>query len=150
MAIPQPAIIPSLNQIGFASLSIPFSIIVSDHDNNRFTAYAVQKFGGEGVPQERTSLYAFSGKVEGEYFLMDCQNCEFEITSFKIPLDLFRISGFLRTDGTISKGANLLVEKDWKGKFFLLMRDASKSSPISIPMLKNHLKEIKGVSNGRN
>ena len=141
MAIPQPTIIPSLNQIGFASLTIPFSVIESDHENKTFSAYAVQKFAGEGVPQERTSLYAFSGKVEDDYFLMDCQNCEFEITSFKLPMDLFRISGFLRTDGTVARGGNLLIEKDWKGKFIQLMRDASKSSPISIPMLKNHLKE---------
>lgn len=141
MAIPQPAIVPSLNQIGFASLTIPFSIVESDHENKTFSAYAVQKFAGEGVPQERTSIYAFSGKVEDDYFSMDCQNCEFEITSFKLPMDLFRISGFLRTDGTVARGGNLLIEKDWKGKFVQLMRDASKSSPISIPMLKNHLRE---------
>jgi len=141
MAIPQPAIVPSLNQIGFASLTIPFSIIESDRENKTFSAYAVQKFAGEGVPQERTSIYAFSGKVEDDYFLMDCQNCEFEITSFKLPMDLFRISGFLRTDGTVARGGNLLIEKDWKGQFVQLMRDASKNSPVSIPMLKKHLRE---------
>jgi outer membrane protein assembly factor BamB len=140
MAVPQPAIVPSLDQIGLASLTIPFSVIESDHEEKTFSAFAVQKFGEVGVPQKRISLYAFSGKVEGDYFQMDCRNCEFEITSFTIPLDRFRISGFLRTDGTVARGGNLLIEKDWHGSLFNLMRDLVKNSPISVKMLKGHLK----------
>ena len=63
---------------------------------------------------------------------MDCRNCEFEITSFTIPLDIFRISGFLRKDGTVARGSNLLIEKDWHGNLFNLMRDLGKNSPVSI------------------
>ncbi len=69
MALPQPRIIPSLNQIGFASLTIPFSIVESSKGKS-FVAWAVHKFGEEGVPQKRISLYAFSGSVEVDYFLM--------------------------------------------------------------------------------
>ena len=61
MAVPQPNIVPSLDQIGLASLSIPFSIIESNPEEKTFTAFAVQKFGEVGVPQKRISLYAFTG-----------------------------------------------------------------------------------------
>ena len=105
MAIPQPTIVPSLDQIGLASLNIPFALIESDPEEKTFSAFAVQKFGEVGVPQKRISRYAFTGKVVDDYFLMDCKNCEFEITAFSIPLDLFRISGFLRPGGTGVDGA---------------------------------------------
>ncbi len=140
MAVPQPSIVPSLDQIGLASLTIPFSVVTSDYENKTFSAFAVQKFGEVGVPQKRISLYAFSGKVKDDYFQMDCRNCEFEITSFTIPLDIFRISGFLRKDGTVARGSNLLIEKDWHGNLFNLMRDLGKNSPVSISMLLSHLK----------
>jgi len=145
MAVPQPNIVPSLDQIGLASLTIPFSIIDSDPEEKTFTAFAVQKFGEVGVPQKRISLYAFTGKVEDDYFLMECRNCEFEITSFSIPLDRFRVAGFFRTDGSVRPGGSLLIQKNWGGQLFNLMRDLSKDSPISIRMLMDHLK-MGGIS----
>ncbi|NVM29630.1 MAG: PQQ-like beta-propeller repeat protein [Candidatus Helarchaeota archaeon] len=111
MALPQPRIIPSLNQIGFASLTIPFSIVEVDPERKQFVVWAVHKFGEEGVPQKRITLYAFSGTVEDDYFLMKSRNCLFEITSFTIPLDLFRLGGLLTTDNTVAPGASLHVDK---------------------------------------
>ncbi|MHA1147192.1 MAG: hypothetical protein ACTSR8_03005 [Promethearchaeota archaeon] len=131
MAIPQPTIVPSLDQIGLASLYIPFSIIDADRENNTFYAFAVQKFGEVGVPLQRISLYAFTGRVQDDYFQMDCRNCEYEITAFAIPLDLFRIGGFLRTDGSVAKGGSMVIEKDWGGGMISLFRDLAVNSPIS-------------------
>ncbi len=111
MAIPQPRIIPSLNQIGFASLTIPFSIVEVDPERNTFIAWAVHKFGEEGVPQKRITLYAFAGTTADDYFLMKSRNCLFEITSFTLPLDLFRLGGRLNPDNTIATGASLHVDK---------------------------------------
>lgn len=140
MAVPQPTIVPSLDQIGLASLNIPFSIIDADHESKTFSAFAVQKFGEVGVPLQRISTYAFTGRVQDEYFQMECRNCEYEITSFAIPLDVFRISGFYRADGTVAKGGSLWIEKDWGGSMVSLMRDLAKNSPISPNMLINMLK----------
>jgi outer membrane protein assembly factor BamB len=111
MAIPQPRIIPSLNQIGFASLTIPFSIVEIDSEKNTFVAWAVHKFGEEGVPQKRITLYAFAGTTMDDYFLMKSRNCLFEITSFTLPLDLFRLGGRLNPDNTLAPGASLHVDK---------------------------------------
>ena len=112
MAAPQPAIMPSLDQIGLASLTIPFSIVEYNEEQKTFIAFAVQKFGEVGVPQQRIVKYAFSGRVHEDFFMMDSKNCLYEITSFTIPVDLFRVSGQLKADGSLVPGASLLIEKD--------------------------------------
>jgi outer membrane protein assembly factor BamB len=139
MAIPQPAIVPSLNQIGFASLTIPFSIIDADPAKKQFVAWAVQRFGDEGVPQKRVSIYPFSGQQDGAYFLMDAKNCFFEITSLDLPLDLFRIAGRLEADGT-AKGGSLIIEKHWGKSNTALLRQLGNESPLSWRIISSHIK----------
>jgi len=116
MAVPLPAIVPSLDQIGIASLSIPFSIVETDRESGRFTAWAVQRFGeteqGEpvGVPDRRSLFYAFSGRTAGDFFVIESRNCFFEGTSFPFPLDTFRLSGRALPDGRVERGASLFAE----------------------------------------
>jgi len=130
MAVPQPRIIPSLDQIGLASLTIPFSIVETEPERSTFVAWAVHKFGEKGVPQKRITLYAFSGTVEGDYFLMESRNCLFEITSFVMPLDLFRLSGRLQPDGTVATGSSLLIEKFLGLNLIALFSQLGGSSPV--------------------
>ncbi|NVM55104.1 MAG: PQQ-like beta-propeller repeat protein [Candidatus Helarchaeota archaeon] len=140
MAVPQPRIIPSLDQIGLASLTIPFSIVESDPERKTFVAWAVHKFGEEGVPQKRITLYAFSGRIEDDFFLMESRNCLFEITSFTIPLDLFRISGFLKPGGTVATGGSLLIEKFLGLNLISLFRMLAGDTPIAPRELLNYLR----------
>lgn len=140
MAVPQPRIIPSLDQIGLASLSIPFSIAETDPERRTFVAWAVHKFGEKGVPQKRITLYAFSGTVEGDYFLMESRNCLFEITSFVMPLDLFRLAGRLQSDGTIAAGSSLLIEKFLGLNLISLFRQLGGSSPVMPGALLKNLR----------
>lgn len=140
MAVPQPRIIPSLDQIGLASLTIPFSIIESDPERKTFIAWAVQKFGEEGVPQKRVSLYAFSGRIQDDYFVMKSSNCLFEITSFTIPLDLFSLSGLLKPDGTAA-GGSMLIEKSLEGSMLSMLGEfTSGSSTFTLESIINYLK----------
>lgn len=117
MAMPQPAIIPSLNQIGIASLTIPFSIVYTDAGKGSFVAWAAQRFGetetGDqlGVPDRRSLYYAFSGKSHGDFFTMESFNCYFEMTAFPIELDIFRLAGRIGADGKIETGSSLYIEK---------------------------------------
>jgi outer membrane protein assembly factor BamB len=141
MAIPQPTIVPSLNQIGFASLNIPFMVADIDKTQKKFIAWAVQKFGEEGVPQKRISTYAFSGRFQDDYYMMDAKNCLFEITSFNIPLNLFRIAGLIKPDGT-SEGGNLIVEKHWGTQMLKLLREMGSTSPITMSMMMSHLRKV--------
>ncbi|TFG05187.1 MAG: hypothetical protein EU536_02775 [Promethearchaeota archaeon] len=131
MAIPQPRIIPSLNQIGFASLTIPFSIVEVNHSNKTFVAWAVHKFGEVGVPQKRITLYAFAGRAEGDYFLMESRNCLFEITSFVIPLELFRLAGRFTTENTVAPGASLHVQKFMGLDLVTLFRQMGSDTPVT-------------------
>nr|MDO8112658.1 PQQ-binding-like beta-propeller repeat protein [Candidatus Sigynarchaeota archaeon] len=142
IAIPQPSIIPSLNQIGFASLEIPFTIIDVDENKKRFIAWGVQKFGDEGVPQKRVTIYAFSGSYDGDYFMMDSRKCLFEITSFNIPLDLFRIAGVMEPDGSASQGGSLIVEKHWGTHMLKILGEMGSTSPITSKMMFAHLKSV--------
>lgn len=141
MAIPQPNIIPSLNQIGFASLVIPFTIIDSDENHARFIAWAVQKFGDEGVPQKRVSVYAFTGRRDGDHFMMDSHKCLFEITAFNLPLELFRIAGMLGPGGTADHGGSLIVEKHW-GSNLQLLGEIGSTSPVTTKIMLTHLKTV--------
>ena len=116
MSIQQPAIVPSLDQIGIASLNIPFSVVRRDPENRSFVALGVQIFGltetGEavGVPQYRKLFYVFAGQTRDDFFMMDARNCMFEMTGFPIPLDRLRFAGQLNNDGTVAEGASLLAE----------------------------------------
>ncbi|MHA1730374.1 MAG: outer membrane protein assembly factor BamB family protein [Promethearchaeota archaeon] len=140
MAIPTPRIVPSLNQIGFASLEIPFSIADVDPTKGTFVAWAVQKFGEVGVPLKRVSFYGFSGRALGGEFVMDARNCLFEITSFNIPLTLFRVAGRLQLGGTVAPGSSLLIEKDWGDRLVPILREMGGSSPLTPKMLLEHLR----------
>ncbi|MBD3350028.1 MAG: PQQ-binding-like beta-propeller repeat protein [Candidatus Lokiarchaeota archaeon] len=141
MALPQPNIVPSLNQIGFASLTIPFVILDKDEKNNKYLAWAVQRFGDIGVPLKRISFYAFNGKIEGQFFMMDAHNCLFEITSFNIPLDILRVSGKIQPDGSVAKGSSLLIDKKVGQSVIPLLRDMGTSSPITPRMMLTYLKK---------
>jgi len=115
MAMPQPEIVPSLDQIGIACQTIPFAIIRIGEDG-RFIAWAVQRFGESGtgeqysIPDQRFLFYAFSGRAIGDCFVMEARNCHFEGSAFPVPLDAFRVSGRVKKDGTAATGASLLSE----------------------------------------
>jgi len=139
MALPQPTIIPSLNQIGFASLEIPFRIFDVDQTTGKFVAWAVQKFGGEGSPLTRVNYYAFAGKFVEDFFSMEAKNCSFEITAFPIPLDQFRIAGRLLPGKTVAPNGSLMIMKHIGTKMMPLIREMGKSSPLTFGMMLKFL-----------
>jgi hypothetical protein len=107
----------------------------------KFIAWAVQKFGDEGVPQKRVSVYAFTGRRDGDDFMMDARKCLFEITSFNLPLDLFRIAGRLGPGGIADHGGSLIVEKHW-GSNTQLLQEMGSTSPITMKIMLSHLKAV--------
>ncbi len=121
MSFAQPAIVPSLDQIGIAVMRIPFTVVETDPARGTFVAWSVQKWGAsaggeeQGIPDSRSLFYAFSGKVQGDFFELESRNCFFEESSFPFPLDLLRFSGRIALDGTVEKDASLLAELDPPG-----------------------------------
>jgi outer membrane protein assembly factor BamB len=118
MAFPQPPIIPSLDQIGIAIMRIPFSIVEADRQRDTFVAWGVQKYGAssggeeQGIPDSRVLFYALSGRMRGDYFMMDSLDCFFEESSFPFPLDRLRFSGRMLADGSAARDASLWAELD--------------------------------------
>lgn len=116
MAFPQPAIVPSLDQIGIAIMRIPFAVVAADREKKTFVAWAVQKFGAsaggeeQGVPDSRSLFYAFAGKTAGDFFVLESAECFFEASSFPFPLDRLRLAGRVLPDGTVERGASLWAE----------------------------------------
>jgi hypothetical protein len=68
-----------------------------------------------GVPDPRTLLYAFSGRTRGDFFLMKDLNTSFEESSFPFPLDLLRLSGRVKADGSVERGASLFAQYSSRG-----------------------------------
>lgn len=98
LSIHTPAIVPTFDQIGLASLSIEIRVLHHDRATGRIVAWGIQRFGMDehgnpvGVPIPRRLLFAFSGKIQGETLLLDSARCHFEITAFSVPLDRLRFS----------------------------------------------------------
>ncbi len=107
MSIYVPAIVPSFDQIGIASLAIDVEIVRFDPATGAVIAWGVQKFGigpdGEpvaGIPVPRSFHFAFGGSYKDGTLVLESKECQFEITAFPVPLDRLRFTASV-SDGTI-------------------------------------------------
>ncbi len=115
MSIYVPAIIPSFDQIGIASLAIDVAIVRHDPTTGRVAAWGVQKFGlgpdGEpmlGIPVPRTFFFAFEGFYQDGTLIMESKACQFEITAFPVPLDRLRFTASVTKQGIVA--SSMLAE----------------------------------------
>ena len=121
MAVPEPAIVPSLDQIGIMSTNLPWVVLDASEADGRFFAYALQRFGENeegqpvGVPNDRVLFYAFNGRMRDGAFLIQSGSCLFEATGFPMPLDTLSFSGRLLPGGEVERGASMMVELKPKG-----------------------------------
>lgn len=116
MSIPAPAIVPTFDQIGIASLSIDVVVVEHDPKTGRVLAWGLQEFGidegGEqvGVPLTRTHRFAFGGRYEDGHLVLEAGPGQFEITAFALPTDRFRLAATLGPEGLPSVAPSLLLE----------------------------------------
>ena len=123
-AFPAPFIIPALNEVGFASQSMPARVIEVEPDG-KVIAYGYLYFGASGLNQKaRKYRYAFACAYHNGELLLECRNCLFEVTSLPIPLDHFRFSGGMTKNGP-QLGASLYAD-------YILPADLSAITPASI------------------
>lgn len=118
MSIYDPAIVPSFDQIGIASLTLRVRVIHGDAESHKVVAWGVEKFGvaeeGEAVQVAvpRHLFYAFSGSYQGGRLNLEARDCAFELTAFPLPLDLFRLAGTWQGAEGPRAGSSLLAELD--------------------------------------
>lgn len=121
MAVPEPAIIPSLDQIGIMSLNLPWVVLDASEADGRFFAYGLQRFGENedgvpvGVPNDRVLYYAFNGWMRDGAFMLRSGSCLFEATGFPMPLDRVSFTGRLLPGGEVERGSSMMVELKPKG-----------------------------------
>ena len=118
MSVFAPTIVPSLDQIGIASLIIHVRIVYVDPSSGHVVAWGLQRFGhDEGgdhvqVSVPRHLLYAFGGHYNQGHLQLEARGCSFETTAFPVPLDLLRFTGAWDGEHGPRLGASLLYEVD--------------------------------------
>lgn len=134
MSVYDPAIVPSFDQIGIASLTMQVRIVHVDAASGRVVAWGVEKFGlaaaGDAVQVAipRHLFYAFAGTYENGRLVLSARDCSFELTAFPVPLDELRLSGTWQGADGPRLGSSLLVELDVAKRLRWSWRDAPRLS----------------------
>ena len=116
IAVYEPAMVPSFDQIGLASLHLDLRVVHHNPLNHKVVAWGVLPFGADedgvtvGVPQGRQLLFAFAGSYEHGHFALEAARPWFEITATPVPLDRLRITGTMPGAGQAQDGGSLLAE----------------------------------------
>ncbi len=122
MSVFDPSIVPSLDQIGIASLTIHVRVVHVDPDSGRLVAWGLQRFGhdehGEHVQISvaRHLYFAFGGHYHEGHTQLAARGCNFETTAFPVPLDLLRFTGAWDGERGPGVGASLMYEVDAAGR----------------------------------
>ena len=122
MSVFDPTIVPSLDQIGIASLTIHVRVVYVCPDSGRVVAWGLQRFGydeqGEHVriSVPRHLFYAFGGHYREGHLQLEARGCSFETTAFPVPLDLLRFTGAWDGARGPGVGASLMYEVDVAGR----------------------------------
>ena len=104
LSVLTPAIVPTMDQIGLASLWIDIAVVRHDAATGRIVAWGVQRFGMDnqgnpvGVPVPRRLLFAFGGTYRDGTLTLESGRCHFELTAFPVPLDRI-VFAMARTHG---------------------------------------------------
>ena len=118
MSVFDPTIVPSLDQIGIASLTIHVRVVDIDPSTGRVVAWGLQRFGHDEqgdhvqISVPRHLVYAFGGHYHDGHLRLEARGCSFETTAFPVPLDLLRFTGAWDAELGPGVGASLLYEVD--------------------------------------
>jgi outer membrane protein assembly factor BamB len=122
MSVFDPTIVPSLDQIGIASLTIHVRVVHIDADSGRVVAWGLQRFGHDDqgdhvqISVPRHLYYAFGGSYRDGHLQLEARGCSFETTAFPVPLDLLRFTGAWDGEHGPCAGASLMYEVDVAGR----------------------------------
>jgi outer membrane protein assembly factor BamB len=108
MSVFSPFIVPALDQLGLATITIPFRFLSIDKNTGNAVAYAYETYSGgaSGAPP-RSLIYTFTGwYVKGDFNLISGP-CYYELTGFPVLLDQLTFSGTLGQASADSAGVSL-------------------------------------------
>ena len=100
MAVPQPPMMTTFNQIGFDSYNFMLGLVAKDETNHTLTLLGIE--GTPGLEPEilkgTKSIFVLNGSYEGEYLSLSSNGFSVEITDVSIVMDQFRMAGKLDAD----------------------------------------------------
>ncbi len=100
LAVPQPPLLTTFNQIGFASYNYIVAVLDADPATGRFTGLAAE--GTPGLdPQIKTdtkTVFVLNGQSRGRSYAMESRGFELDFNGLSILMDLFRVAGRLGDD----------------------------------------------------
>ena len=116
MSIYAPFVVPALDQLGIATITIPFRVVeLLNPDKGTVWAYGYESYGasGAGVPT-RNLLYVFTGTYQKGNLLLDSMPSYFELTGFPSPIDTLKVTGIVNGSAKASEtnfiGLSLFAE----------------------------------------
>ena len=109
-----PFIVPALDQLGLATITVPFRVFSLGPNTDKVWAYGYESYnaGAAGAPT-RNLVYAFAGTYEKGNLVLASKPGYFELTSFPTPLTTMKVTGLLELDSNsivASTGLSLQVE----------------------------------------
>lgn len=122
MSVYSPFIVPALDQLGLATITIRLKFLSIDDTTGEAVAYGYETYSGgaSGAPP-RNLIYTFTGWYVNGNFKLSSGPCYYELTGFPVLLDQFTVSGTLgqtqaeNTGGSITASYTntLLKQIEW-------------------------------------
>ena len=120
MAVPQPPMLTTFNQIGFDSYNYLLAPVEIDEESGRLIMLAVEGTPGLAptINNQTRTAFTLNGRIEDTYFYLTSDGFSLDVTGVSIDMDLFRISGRLNQDLS-SESLNMYAEVTCKNiEFF--------------------------------
>jgi outer membrane protein assembly factor BamB len=101
-----PFIVPALDQLGLATISVPFKIVNFINSSTGtlwaygYESYSLGKAGNGAMSPPRNLIYVFTGTYQNGNLVMASTPSYFELTSFPSPLTTMKMSGVLEQGPT--------------------------------------------------
>ncbi|MCC6160363.1 MAG: PQQ-like beta-propeller repeat protein [Deltaproteobacteria bacterium] len=111
IAVPQPPMMTTFNQIGFDSYNFMLAPVARDDDSGRVVFLMAEGTPGldPTILLPTRTLIAFNGDFVDRYFVLHSDEFAVDVASVHIVLDLFRVSGRIEDDLT-SPGLSAYAE----------------------------------------
>lgn len=101
LAVPQPPLMTTFNQLGFASYNYLLGVLSTDPGTGDFLMLAVEGTPGldPRIRTDTTSAFVLNGRSVDRAFEMSSEGFQINFGALAIGMDLFRTSGRMRPDG---------------------------------------------------
>ncbi|MCG8673251.1 MAG: PQQ-binding-like beta-propeller repeat protein [Pseudomonadales bacterium] len=118
LAVPYPAMMTSLNQIGFDSYHWIVGVVdISEPDTDNRGNLIIWAIGayyneaGDLVPLKGSEfMFPMTGKYRNDSFMLEGKQIEFEVSGIRVPFNTFQMRGQLMDDLSVLPGATVYAE----------------------------------------